>query len=80
MPLTYRNFKRYRQTNPGPKTNKAYRVWKGNGGRDYENFHWTEKKQENNKKNKKNEKSEKKFNFNFTFHNYAESKFTLADH
>ena len=50
MPLTYRNFRRYRQKNPGPTTNKAYKVWKGNGGRHYENFRWAERKNQNNNK------------------------------
>ena len=36
------------------------------------------KRKKNN--DKKNIKNEKKISFNFTFHNYADSKFTLADH
>ena len=51
MTLTYANFRRYWKDHPGPKTRKAYNVRKKNKGRDYPNFHWTEKKQKNNQKN-----------------------------
>ena len=79
MTLTYAKFRRYRKDHPGPKTRKAYNVWKKNKGRDYQNFRWTEKEK------KKKKKFIKKFTpnenkFNFTFNNYAESKFTLTDH
>ena len=80
MTLTYAKFRSYRKDHPGPKTRKAYNVWEKNEGRDYQNFRWTERKKTITKIIilKKSLSSTKK-KFNFTFNNYAESKFTLTD-
>lgn len=56
--LTRAAFDRFRQTHPGGKSAKAFKIWVAEGGKDKDGFVFKPKKQKKKKENKK--KNEKK--------------------